>query len=107
MAFSGNFLSTQFKIDLMTGTHNFTNSTGNTFKLALFKSGAVASDYGGSGSTMNGSVTTYQTTNEVSGTGYSAGGSNLTNVSPSAPVVKGNPVISVAPDAVPVNLINI
>ena len=85
MAFSGNFLSTQFKIDLMTGTHNFTNSTGNTFKLALFKSGAVASDYGGSGSTMNGSVTTYQTTNEVSGTGYSAGGSNLTNVSPSAP----------------------
>ena len=85
MAFSGNFLSTQFKIDLMVGTHNFTNSTGNTFKLALFKSGAVASDYGGSGSTMDGSVTTYQTTNEVSGTGYSAGGSNLTNVTPSNP----------------------
>ena len=85
MAFSGNFLATQFKIDLLKGTHNFTNGSGNTFKLAMSTNSAVASDYGGSGSTMNGSVTTYQTNNEVSGSNYSAGGGTLTNVTPTAP----------------------
>lgn len=67
-------LTTSFKTELLTGTHNFTNSSGDTFKLALFTSSA----------TLGASTTAYATTNEVSGTGYSAGGGTLTNVTPSA-----------------------
>ena len=40
MAFSGNYMCTSFKTELMTGTHNFTASTGNTFKLALYDNSA-------------------------------------------------------------------
>ena len=36
MAFTGNFMCTSFKKELMVGTHNFTTSTGDTFKLALY-----------------------------------------------------------------------
>jgi len=87
MAFSGNFLSTQFKIDLMVGTHNFTNSSGNTFKLAMFTNSAepTQGSFGGSGSTMNGSITTYSNNNQVSGTNYNTGGGNLTNITPTNP----------------------
>jgi VCBS repeat-containing protein len=67
-------LCTSFKVELMTGTHNFTASTGNTFKLALFTSAA----------TLGATTTAYSATNEASGTGYSAGGSNLTNVTPTS-----------------------
>ena len=72
MAFSGNFMCTSFKKELMTATHNFTNSTGNTFKLALYTNSA----------SFTAATTGYTTSNEVSGTGYSAGGSALTNVTP-------------------------
>ena len=72
MAFSGNFMCTSFKKELMTATHNFTNSTGNTFKLALYTNSA----------SFTAATTAYTTSNEVSGTGYSAGGSALTNVTP-------------------------
>ena len=72
MAFSGNFMCTSFKKELMTGTHNFTNSSGNTFKLALYTNSA----------SFNASTTAYTTSNEISGTGYSAGGGTLTNVTP-------------------------
>ena len=34
-------LTTSFKVELLTGTHNFTNSSGNTFKLALYTSSAT------------------------------------------------------------------
>ena len=34
MAFTGNFMCTSFKKELMTATHNFTTTSGNTFKLA-------------------------------------------------------------------------
>ena len=67
-------MCTSFKTELLTGTHNFTNSSGNTFKLALFTSSA----------SLGAGTTAYSTSNEVSGTGYSAGGSALTNVTPSA-----------------------
>ena len=67
-------LCTSFKVELMTGTHNFTTSTGNTFKLALYTSSA----------TLGASTTAYSATNEASGTGYSAGGSALTNVTPTS-----------------------
>ena len=73
MAFSGNFMCTSFKKELMTGTHDFTTSTGNTFKLALYDNNA----------SFDASTTAYTSTNEVSASGsYSAGGGSLTNVTP-------------------------
>jgi hypothetical protein len=36
MAFTGNFMCTSFKQELLVGTHNFTTSTGDVFKLALY-----------------------------------------------------------------------
>ena len=72
MAFTGNFMCTSFKQELLTATHDFTTSTGNTFKLALYTNSA----------SFDGSTTAYTATNEVAGTGYSAGGGTLTNVTP-------------------------
>lgn len=71
MAFTGNFMCTSFKKELMEGTHDFTSGS-STFKLALYTSSA----------TLDASTTAYSATNEVSGTGYSAGGSFLTSVTP-------------------------
>ena len=62
-------MCTSFLGELMTATHNFTTGTGNTFKAALYLSSA----------TYNASTTAYSTSNEVSGTGYSAGGITVTN----------------------------
>lgn len=67
-------MCTSFKVELLTGTHDFTNTTGDTFKLALYTSSA----------TLGASTTVYTTTNEVSGTGYTAGGAALTNVTPTS-----------------------
>ena len=72
MAFTGNFMCTSFKKELMTATHDFTASTGNTFKLAMYTNSA----------SFTAATTAYTATNEVSGTGYSAGGGTLTNVTP-------------------------
>ena len=74
MAFSGNYMCTSFKTELMTATHNFTNSTGNTFKLALYDNSA----------SFTAATTAYTTSNEISGSGYSAGGGTLTNVTPTS-----------------------
>ena len=73
-------MCTSFKGELLTGTHNFTPSTGNTFKAALF----FASGSLGAGTTA------YSTTDEVtntSGTGYTAGGVTVTNAT--APTTTG------------------
>jgi len=64
-------MCTSFKQELLQGQHNFTNG-GSTFKLALFTSSA----------TLSAATTDYSTSNEASGTGYTAGGSALTNVTP-------------------------
>jgi hypothetical protein len=53
----------------MTATHNFTTSTGNTFKAALYLASA----------TVNASTTAYSSTGEVTGTNYTAGGVTVTN----------------------------
>jgi hypothetical protein len=74
MAFTGNFLCTSFKVELLVGTHNFTTGTGDTFKLALYDNSAA----------FTAATTAYTVTNEVSGTGYSAGGGTLTNVTPTS-----------------------
>ena len=73
MAFSGNFMCTSFKQELLEGAHNFKNSGGDTFKLAMYTNSA----------SFNAATTAYTTSNEVTGTGYSAGGLALTRVDPS------------------------
>lgn len=65
---------TSFKVELATGTHNFTASTGDAFKIALYTDAA----------TLTAATTAYSVTNEVSGTGYTAGGAALTSVTPVA-----------------------
>lgn len=71
-------MSTSFKQELMVGTHNFTNSTGGAFKLALIKHTPTG--------TYDATSTNYSNitgnSDEVSGTGYTAGGLALTNVTP-------------------------
>jgi len=60
-------LATSFKVDLLSGTQNFVSGTGNTFKMALYTSSA----------TLGATTTAYTTTNEITGTGYTAGGNTL------------------------------
>ena len=72
MAFSGNFMCTSFKKEILEAVHNFKNSGGDTFKIALYTNSA----------SFDASTTAYTATNEVSGTGYSAGGNTLTRVDP-------------------------
>ena len=57
-------MCTSFKKELLDGVHNFKNSGGGTFKLALYTSSA----------TLGAATTAYATTNEVTGTNYTAGG---------------------------------
>ena len=61
-----------FKTELLTGTHNFSASGGNTFNLALYTSSA----------SLGASTTAYTTSEEVSGSGYTAKGNALTSVDP-------------------------
>ena len=65
-------MCTSFKQELLVGTHNFTASSGNSFKLALYTSSA----------SLGAGTTAYTTSNEVSGTGYTAAGAALTSVTP-------------------------
>ena len=74
MAFTGNFMCTSFKKELLEAVHNFKNSGGSTFKIALYTNSA----------SFDASTTAYTATNEVSGTGYSAGGNTLTRVDPTS-----------------------
>ena len=66
---------TSFKVELLKGVHNFTATTGNTFKIALYTSSA----------TLGASTTAFTTSNEItntSGTAYTSGGATLTSVTP-------------------------
>jgi hypothetical protein len=68
-------MCTSFKVELMQAVHNFTASTGNTFKLALYDNSA----------SFTAATTAYTATNEVANSGtYSAGGGTLTNVTPTS-----------------------
>ena len=75
-------MCTSFKTELLTGTHHFTNSTGNTFKIALFRATASIVGTYGAATTNYSDVT--GNSDEASGTGYSAGGNTLTNVTPTS-----------------------
>ena len=72
MAFSGNFMCTSFKKELMEAKHNFLNSGGSTFQIALYTDSA----------SFTAATTAYTTSNEISGTNYSAKGNSLTRVDP-------------------------
>jgi len=74
MAFSGNFMCTSFKKELLEAVHNFKNSGGSTFKIALYTNSA----------SFDATTTAYTTSNEVTGTGYTAGGNTLTRVDPTS-----------------------
>ena len=73
MAFTGNAMCTSFKKELLEGGHDFKNSGGDTFKIALYDNNA----------SFTAATTDYTTSNEVSNSGsYSAGGGTLTRVDP-------------------------
>jgi hypothetical protein len=61
-------MATSFKVDILDGTFDFSSGTSQVFKIALYTSAATL----GAGSVA------YSVTNEVSGTGYTAGGNTLT-----------------------------
>lgn len=71
MAFSGSYVCTSFKKELLEAVHDF-RAAGDTFKIAMYTSSA----------TLTASTTAYSATNEASGTNYTAGGTSLTNVAP-------------------------
>ena len=66
-------MCTTFKKELLEAVHNFKNSGGSTFNLALYTSSA----------SLGASTTAYTTSNEASGTGYTAKGAALTRIDPS------------------------
>lgn len=67
-------LCTSFKKELLERKHDFNTTSGHTFKIALYTSSA----------TLGASTTAYTTSNEVVGTGYTAGGIALTNIDPTS-----------------------
>jgi hypothetical protein len=76
-------MPTSFKVEILKAVHNFTASTGNTFKLALMKATAA-----GSG-TYGAATTSYDTlvsnTDELpNASGYTTGGNTLVSVTPVA-----------------------
>ena len=66
-------MCTTFKKEILEAVHNFKNSGGSTFNLALYTSSA----------TLNASTTAYTTSGEATGTNYTAKGAALTRVDPS------------------------
>lgn len=73
-------MTTSFKVEMLNGIHAFGTSvvraatTPDTFKIALYTSSA----------SLDATTTAYSATNEVSGTGYTAGGNTLTTVAPTS-----------------------
>ena len=101
-------MCTSFKSEILTGTHNFGvaptrgSTAADSFKAALYLASA----------TVNATTTAYSASNEVSGTGYTAGGVAVTNATvpttsgttaywtPSASITYTNVTLSTAFDAV-------
>ena len=83
MAFTGNYMTTSFKLQLLSGIHAIATTviraatTADTFKIALYTSSA----------TLDATTTAYSATNETtntSGTAYTAGGNTLTSATTSS-----------------------
>ena len=62
-------MTTSFKAEILLAVHDFRNTGGDTFKIAMYTSTA----------TIDANTTAYSATNEVTGTNYTAGGNTLTN----------------------------
>ena len=70
-------ICSSFKVELLKGVHNFTATTGDTFKIALYDSDA----------TLGAGTTAFSTSEEItntSGTAYTSGGATLTSVTPTS-----------------------
>lgn len=75
MAFTGNFLATSFKQQILEGAHDFRVTGGDTFKLALYDSNA----------SFTAATTAFTATNEVPNSGtYASGGGTLTRIDPTS-----------------------
>jgi hypothetical protein len=77
MAFSGNYMCTSFKKQLLEAVHDFRLTGGDTFKLALYTNSA----------TLDASTTAYTTSGETTntaGSAYTAGGNTLTRIDPTS-----------------------
>jgi hypothetical protein len=72
MAFTGDFMCTSFKQELMEAGHNFLLSGGDDFKIAMYDNSA----------SFTAATTAYTATNEVVGTAYVAEGASLTRIDP-------------------------
>lgn len=72
-------MCTSFKAEVAQALHNFTRSTGNVFKLALYVATA----------NLGADTQTYTAQGEASGTNYSAGGLALTNITPLSASLSG------------------
>jgi hypothetical protein len=60
-------MCTSFKVALLDGEMDFSSNTAQSYKIALYTSSA----------SLDAATAAYTTSNEVSGTGYSAGGNTL------------------------------
>lgn len=73
MSFSGNYMATSFKQQILEAVHDFRLTGGDTFKLALYTNSA----------SFTAATTAYTSSNEVGDSGsYSAGGGTLTRIDP-------------------------
>jgi hypothetical protein len=73
-------MTTSFKAELMLGVHDFRDTSGDTFKIALYTSSAD----------LSANTTAYTTSQEATGPNYSAGGVALTNTGVSATNINAN-----------------
>lgn len=78
--------TTIFKANCLSGLENFAAGTPYVYKLALYTANA----------NLNSATLAYTTDNEITGTGYTAGGEILTPVAPAYDLVAGVAYISFA-----------
>jgi hypothetical protein len=67
-------LTTEFKLNLLNGAENFTGTSPYVYKVALYDASA----------NLDNTTTAYTTNNEITGTGYTAGGQVITPIAPAA-----------------------
>ena len=75
---------TIFGLNLLKGLENFTSASPYVYKMALFNANA----------NLNNATTAYSSTNEVTGTGYTAGGNVLTPIAPSSDTTNNTAFVS-------------
>lgn len=74
MSFTGNYMTTSYKVGLIRGDHKIRLAGGHTFKIALYDANA----------SFTAATTDYTATDEVVGTGYTAGGLTLVPTEPTS-----------------------